>query len=184
MKTINLLPPDRQSLLRLEGIFRALLSVIWLSLLSFALVFLVQLGVKFYLQSQAAGIKESIARLETQVKKQENVATESKINDLNNLIADYKNFSQDTPKWYNIVKALAALPPDGVTINSFSIDFKTLVIQISGTAATRDEVIKLHDNILADDKEFYGIDYPLENINSPNNISYHYTFTARDTLLK
>ncbi len=184
MKIINLLPPARQQLFKQEAIFRTLLWLIGISVFSFILVIACQLGVKFYLQNQARAISQNIETLQNQVKKQENSTTIKQINDFNNFITDYKNLGQAIPKWSKVVKAFAALPPAGVSVNSFSADFTAKTIQISGQSPSRELVIQLYNNILNDDKEFYGIDYPLENVAQPANISYHFTFKVREELLK
>jgi len=184
MRVINLLPPARQKLLEQEVVFGALLRFMGYSMLGFVLVIGAQFGVKLYLQNQAASIGDNIARLQSQVKKQENATTKEDIANINNYIADYKDLSQGIPKWSKVLKAFALLPPPGVVINSFSPDFDTKTITITGTALTRDAVIQLYNNILADSKEFTGIDYPLENVAAPKNNFFHFTFTVNDSLLK
>ncbi len=184
MKIINLLPPARQKLLEQEAVFRALLALMGYSVLGFGLVVGAQFGVKLYLQNQATSIGASIAQLQSQVKRQENASTKKDIADINNYITDYKDLSSGIPKWSKVLKAFAVLPPPGVVISSFAPDFQSKKIIITGTASTRDVVIQLYNNILADSKEFYGIDYPLENVAAPKNDSFHFTFQVVDSLLK
>lgn len=184
MKTINLLPPARQKLMLQEAVFSTLLTLIALSVVGFALVIGVQFGVKLYLDNQATFIADSISQLQVQVQKQENATTKQDIADINNYISDYKKLSQDIPKWSQVLKAFAVLSPPGVVIGSFNPDFKTLEINITGTAPNRDVVIQLYYSILADNKEFTGIDYPLENVATAKNNSFHFKFNVVDTLLK
>jgi hypothetical protein len=176
MKIINLLPAPRQQLLRQEAVFRSVLSFIWVTLFSFVIVIAVQVGVKVYLQAQDYSINNSIKVLQAQVDSQENSAVKKQVTSINNLITDYKNFSTAIPKWSRVLKAFAPLPPPGVTISSLTIDLSQKTIRINGAALTREQVIQLYNNILLDDKEFYGIDYPLENVAHPANVSFHFTF--------
>lgn len=184
MKIINLLPKPRQELLRQEATFRSLLSFFWISLFTFALVIAVQAGVKIYLQTQGNAINNSIEILQAQVKKQENSTVKKQITVINNYIADYKNLSTGIPKWSKVLKAFAPLPPRGVVVNSFVIDFNKKSVNINGTAPTRELVIELYNNILQDEKEFYNIDYPLENVAKPKDISFHFTFYIKDEVIK
>lgn len=183
-KTINLLPAARRQQIRQEAVFGALMSLIWISIFSFLVVIAAQFGVKLYLQNQAASINDSIQRLQSQDNKQENTTIKQQIGDINNLIADYKTLAVGIPKWSKMVKAFAVLPPAGVTITSFNVDFSTHQIIITGTSPTRELVIQLYNNILADNAEFYNLDYPLENVARPTNISFHFEFTVRDSVLQ
>jgi len=184
MKTINLLPKNRQQELHYEVTLHALWVVVGLSLASFALVFLAQFATKFYLEIQAKNIKNQITLLQGQVDKQENAQVKAQVKAINDTVSDYKNLADASPKWSKVVKAFTNLPPDGVKINSFSVDIATKAVNITGIAPTRDLVIQLYNNILADPSEFYNIDYPLENIAKPANINFHFTFFVKDTLLQ
>jgi Tfp pilus assembly protein PilN len=184
MRVINLLPKIQQRELRFEALLRSLWMVFWLTLFSFCLVFMVQFGLRFYLQVQAGSIKEQIAELQTQVAKQEKSDIKTKVNEANNFIADYNSLAAASPKWSKLIKAFAPLVPDNLRINSLTVDPLTKAVNIYGISPTRELVIKLYNNILSDPKEFYNINYPLENVAKPKNISFHFTFFYRDDLIK
>lgn len=184
MKTINLLPKTKQQELRYEIILHGLWVVVSLSLLSFALVFLVQFATKFYLQYENYSIKDEVAQLQAQVNKQQNTEIKAKIEAVNNLVSDYQNLAGSSPHWSKVIKAFAPLPPAGLKISSFSIDSVNRTVNINGLSPTRDLVILLYNNILKDSNDFYGIDYPLENVANPVNVSFHFTFNIQDKLLQ
>ena len=184
MKTINLLPKSRQEDIYYESILRSLLSIIRLSVLSFAIVLLVQFAVQFYLAQYSKDIAAQITESQSQVSKQNTSEINTQITALNNTITDYKNLAGASPVWSNVLAAFAPLPPDGVDISSFSVDITGKSVTISGYAPTRDLVIQLYNNILADTKDFYNVDYPLENIVNPTNVNFHFTFYVKDSLLK
>jgi hypothetical protein len=75
------------------------------------------------------------------------------------------------------------LPPLTVHIGTLEANVTKKQITITGYGAERDPVIALHDVIFADKDHFKNVDYPLENIAQPSNISFHYTFTIQDSLL-
>jgi len=184
MKTINLLPKTRQQELRYEIILYSLWVVVSLSLVSFVLVFLVQFATKFYLQYQDNTIKQQVAQLQSQVNKQQNTEIKAKIEAVNNLVSDYLNLAKSSPHWSKVIKAFAPLPPPGIKISRFSIDPGQKMVAISGLSPTRELVILLYNNILQDTDDFYGIDYPLENVVNPVNVSFHFTFKIQDKLLQ
>lgn len=184
MKSINLLPKPRQLLLKDEAVFRSLLVFIWISIFSFAAVLAVQYGVKIYLQGQSSSIHQNVQQLQAQIKKDENSNLKAQVEEVNNNIADYKNLSDASPKWSRVLKAFAVLPPPGIKIDSFNINLAAKSVIITGASPTRELVIQLYNIILNDDKEFYNIDYPFENVAKPTNISFHFDFLIRDSLLK
>ena len=183
-KTINLLPKPRQQELHSDSLLHSLWLVVILTGLSFAAVFLVQFGTKFYLQLQSQSIHDQILALQAEVDKQQNTDVKTKVQAVNNLIGDYHNLVVAAPQWSKIVKAFLPLPPVGLKINSFTISVSNKSINITGLSPTRELVIQLYNNILSDQKDFYGIDYPLENVVSPTDDPFHFTFFIQDKLWK
>ena len=184
MRTINLLPKVRQQEVRYEAILRGLWVFLALSLLSFGLVFIVQLGTRIYLQAKQSSIKAEIVGLQKLVNKKENADLKKKIQDLNSIIADYNALGASSPKWSKVIKAFAVLPPQEIKINSFSVEASKKMVTITGYSSTREAVIQLYNNILQDEENFYNIDYPLENVAKPKNVVFHFSFFAQDKLLQ
>ncbi len=184
MKIINLLPKVRQQEVRYDAIFYSVQTVAIMSVMSFALVFLCQFGVRFYITGQTASLQEEINTLKTQVEKKENGDVKAKVKTANDLILDYKNLIDASPKWSKVIKAFASLPPDGIKVNSLNIDPVLKRITINGFSPTRELTIQLYNIILNDKKDFNGIDYPIENVAKPDNVSFHFSFNINDDLLK
>lgn len=184
MKIINLLPQPRQRELYYDSILRNLWMVVLCSALSFVVVFLAQFGTKLYLEMQESLMKSQIQSLKTEIGKQENATVKDKIKTANGLIGDYNKLATGSPKWSQLVKAFVVLPPDGVKINNFTVNPQTKSITITGLSPTRELVIALHDAILNDKDHFFGIDYPFENVALPTNVSFHFTFFYKDSVIK
>jgi len=184
MRIINLLPKFRQRELYYDSILHGLLTLVIFSFFSFALVFLAQFGTKFYLQIQAGEIKAEIKDLQTQVGKQENSDVKAQVKAANDLISDYQKLVNASPKWSKLVKLFVPLPPQGLKINSFSVNPSSRTIQITGISPTRELVIALYNNILQEKTDFYGIDYPLENIVQETNINFHFTFFYKSNIIQ
>ena len=183
MKIINLLPKPRQEELYFEQMLSRLVMVLWLSLASFLLVFGVQLGTRIYLERELSKVSADSDALKSQVNKSGNEQLKKTIKGINDYITDFKKLS-NTPKWSRVLEAFAALPPAEVGITSFNLDFKNKSVVIQGFAASREDVKQLYDNILADEKNFYGVDYYFENIARPKNNEFHFSFFIKDELLQ
>ncbi len=184
MRLINLLPKSRQHEIHYEAMLRGLWIFATMSIFSFALVFLIQLGTKFYLQIEAKVFATEITDLQGQVNRQENADLKSKIKTVNNTVSDFNKLAGASPKWSKVVEAFALLPPPGTRINSMVLDSGRKSITITGNADTRENVIQLYNNILEDSKNFYKIDYPLENVAKSTNINFHFTFLIQSQLLE
>ncbi|MCL5666536.1 MAG: hypothetical protein M1383_02090 [Patescibacteria group bacterium] len=183
-KTINLLPKSRQQELKYELVLHGLVMAIYLSIASFALVFLVQGAARLYLLQQDKVVQAEIEQLKKEENKGAYAGVKAQIQTLNNVITDYKNLAENSPKWSQVLKAFAPLPPPGIKINTMVINVSKKTITITGTSLTRELVIRLYDIIRQHDGEFYNIDYPLENVVKPANITFHFTFNIRDSLIK
>lgn len=184
MKDINLLPTNRQRELYYETILESATAVLWISILSFVLVFVAQFGVKIYLQNKSRDIDAQIKQLQGQVSKDQNAKIKAQIGVVNSQISEYQDLAGSIPKWSKVLLAFAPLPPAGLSINSFSVDAAQKSVTINGHSPTRELVLRLYNNIRQDDKDFYNIDYPLENLINATNVSFHYTFLIRAGLLK
>ncbi len=184
MRIINLLPKKRQKEIRYVKFLNGLFLVMWISLASFAVVFILQFMAKAYLQGRLSSVEREIEQLKQQVNKQDNAQIKAEIVNINNKILDSKNLAESSPKWSKVLKAFAVLPPDGVRINSFNVDPAEKVVTIRGFAPTRELAIELYDIIKADSENFYNVNYPLENLVKATDVSFYYKFYIRESLLK
>lgn len=184
MKIINLLPKEKQKELTYRRILRVVIYLILISGFSFALVLLLQFGMKEFLLGQEARLNLSIENLKEQVGKEENAVLKNRIQSLNNLTSDYKTLSSNLPKSSKIIRAFAPLMPSGIKITNMKIDIVRKTVEINGFSQSREQVIKLYDNIAAANKDFPNIDYPLENVAKPLNINFHFTFNFSDSVIQ
>ena len=107
MRLINLLPKSRQHELRYDAMLRGLWVFITMSIFSFALVFLAQLGTKFYLQIEASVFVSEISELQGQVSKRENAELKTKIKTVNDTVSDFNNLVNASPKWSRVMAAFS-----------------------------------------------------------------------------
>lgn len=183
-KVINLLPKSRLKDLYQETIFYRLLSVVWLTVFSFTIVIGVQIYAQFQLQRELDSYQGQVDQLRQQVNKKENSELKDRIKNLNNIIGDYKNLSAGIPKLSKVLVAFAALPPEGVSINSMAIDPIKKTAVVSGFSPTRDGVIDFYNALVSDSQNFNNVDYPLQHIVKATDVPFQFTFSIQDQLLK
>lgn len=184
MKIINLLPKAKQQELRYEELFHsvAMASVLVGIFLLFGLV--MQLGVRLYLTQEKSAIEKNIEDVKRTANKQENNDIKNKVKLVNAQMNDFQSLAATTPAWSKVLIAFSNQVPDGVKINQFTAELNTKKIIITGQSPTREQVIALYNNISQDTKDFHDIDYPLENVARPTDVSFHFTFFIQDKLLK
>lgn len=184
MKLINLLPKEKQQELRHLRLLSTVMSLIWLTAASFVFVLLFQFGAKAFLQGQASRLAHNIESLKELASKEENTSVKNKVLELNNLVGDYKTLSSSLPKVSKVLRIFAPLVPEGVRITTIRIDPVRKTAEINGSSLTRELVIKLYNNIVAAEKNFPNIDYPLENVAKPFNIDFHFSFNISDEVMR
>jgi|SRR6185503_5151561 len=184
MKFVNLLPKFKQQEIVYETYFHSLIFFIELALVSLALLFVAQFGVRLFLDQQIRQHDRDITALHLIVDKQDNAELKKQITIVNGFVTDFSELDNMTPAWSKVLRAFATHIPDGVSIRALSTDYAKAEIEIRGVAETRDQVIQLHDNIERDTDNFLNIDYPLENISQPTDVNFHFTFSIQESLLK
>lgn len=184
VKTINLLPKQRQSELVLRSWYRGLLHLYAFSTATFVLVALLFVGVGAYLRIADSSLKQEADALRQQSAKQENADLKKQIATVNNQITDYTGLATAVPRWSVLLKEFAEVVPEGVQIQNFNVDSTKRLVSVSGFAPTRELVIRLYDNIVQDAENFTGIDYPLENVTRPTNINFRFTFMVNEQVLQ
>ncbi len=183
MKIINLLPKDKQKELYYEGIFRSFVVLIELSLITVAVVFVGQIVTKLYLERQQSVIVAEIEQLKRQSNREENAELKKRIAFINSEITDFKTLIDATPAWSRVLRAFAAQVPPDLVITNLQGNLSKKQIDIRGTSPTREAVIALYNNISQDRAEFENIDYPLENVQKPTDVAFHFTFYIKDSFI-
>jgi hypothetical protein len=184
MKIINLLPRDRQQELRYEKMYRSMVRFAELSAITFVVVFALQFMTRLYLGQQARVLNTEIEQAQRSSNKQENATLKQRIKTINTEIGDYNLLAMGTPAWSRVLAAFAAQMPEGMTLDTFKADLVKKKIDVHGISPSRELVIQLYNNISRDDKEFFNIDYPLENVQRATEVPFHFTFFIKDELLK
>jgi translation elongation factor EF-4 len=63
-------------------------------------------------------------------------------------------------------------------------DTKTKKLEVRGFSPTRELVLEFYYNIKDDTDNFASINYPLENVSRPTDVSFLFTIELKESLLK
>ncbi len=184
MKIINLLPRHKQQELRYEDLFHSVFRACGVAVLILLAVLIAQIGEKFYLNYSAQNFVTETESIRKATNKSENTQLKETIKLSNAQMTDYKTLTDTVPNWAHVLADFASQVPPGVTINGFSASMETKKIMITGQSPTREAVIQMYTNINGDTANFKDIDYPLENVAKPTDVTFHYSFTVKDEALK
>jgi Tfp pilus assembly protein PilN len=184
MKVINLLPALRQKDLRFQRWFAALRRLLIIVAVSILIVVAGQMSAFLYLRYEKGILDDRIEQLQSVSKQKENAEVKQEIQSINDTISDFKLLAGQTPHWSKVIIAFANLVPPGVKINSLVTDLATKKITIQGYSTTREQVILLYTNIKTAEKDFFDIDYPLENVSKAVDVPFHFTFSVREELFQ
>ncbi len=184
MKLVNLLPKRKQQELRFERFYRACLTFLGLSWAVYLFAFAGQYATKLYLGSVEKDLVAQNSNLRRQVDKQDNASVKQQVKELNGFITDYQQLASTTPRWSKVLRAFSELPPDGVQVTSVTADVGRRTVSIRGFAPEREQVIEFYNRIRADADHFEAVDYPLENVERPRNVSFHFSFVVKDSVLR
>ncbi|MFA5029252.1 MAG: PilN domain-containing protein [Patescibacteria group bacterium] len=166
MITLNLLSPKQKKELKTKRIYLALKELLMLFLLFTALIAILLIVSRYFLEQQLASlITRNINAIQISQKTNEEVVLINK--KINNVYKIQKNFQ----KWSDFLTNLSKLTPAGVSYNLVKIYQQNSQLEIQGIAKTRNDLLELKKNLEADER-FYDIDLPLNNLLVKENNSF------------
>ncbi len=95
-----------------------------------------------------------------------------------------KTLIDGAPTWSKAVRQISTHVPVGVKVNTIISDTKTKKVEVRGYSPTREEVLEFYNAIKEDKENFKSINYPLENVSRPIDVSFIFTIELNDSLLK
>lgn len=181
---INLLPKSRQQQLKYRSWYVAGVRIFSVGVASFIVMTIFLAVGNFYIKAINRNLENEVQDLQQTASSKENSELKKQIGEINNRIADYNNLAGGLPKWSGFLSKFASVVPEGVQIQSLSVDAVARRAQIQGFAPRRELVIALYELIKSDAESFEDIDYPLENVSRAENVNFHFTFIVKEDLLR
>jgi Tfp pilus assembly protein PilN len=183
MKEINILPKLRQKELAYEALFFGLVRLVEVAALTFVFVLLGQLIVWSYMRATEVSLQNKITKIAQITNKEDNAKLKAQIREINGQITDYKSLLDYNPTWSKVVKQLTADLPSGVKIINVTGDSKLKKIEVRGYSPTRELVIDFYNQVQNDKSNFKSINYPLENVSKPTDVTFSFIIQLEDSLL-
>lgn len=176
MKRINLLPKTAQKEISLD-IFAQKLFNFWIVVLvSFVVLFLLALGSQIFLNKKIGSTAREIVVKQAQLTSSDNQQLEQQVIALNDQIKIIEDLKVRHYYWSEALLELANLMPADLQVSILSLDRSTNKIDVIGTGGSRESVIQFWANVKKS-KYFSDINFPLTNLEKPNNAPYTYTLT-------
>jgi len=167
MIRINLLSPKKKEEVKLKRIYASIKDIVMLFLLFALIISIMLLGSKFFLQNQ---LTELLTQNATRIDAVEKIS--KKIILANVKINGMEKIQNNFQKMSAVFEELANITPSGAYYSSVQIYRETGIIQLRGTASTRQDLLKLQDN-LNNSELFQDIDLPLSDLLSKENNSFN-----------
>ena len=178
MKIINLLPKQQQKAIKLELVFSQMLKF-WVWIIASLVVFFgLIFATKFYLNHNITQTQNQITANQSVLNSSDYKDLQDQILQLNSSLREINNLRSQHYYWSQALIALSALIPKTVQLNQLTIDRSSGKVDITGQAATRDDVINIWSQVIKSDY-FKNINFPLANLEKAKVADFTYTFYVK-----
>ncbi len=180
---MNLLPKEKQEELFYSKMFHSIVVAFQIGFIILLLGLMTQIVLYVYLDNESKNTEAMVLNAKTETGKKEYADQRAQVRVVNTKMRDFQTLLDNTPKWSSVFNAFAKNIPPDVKITTFTANRQTKKVQIQGVSPTRELVIQLYNNINNDKEFFNGIDYPLENVTKPLDVSFKFTFNINEGIL-
>lgn len=178
MLTISLLPPEQKKEYKME-LNRRLIVFYSIGLLTIIGIFIGLLfSITVYLDIQNDALNQQIIILETAPKAKEIRGLELAIKDFSNLLSKARTIKASLYAFHPFFRDINSIMPQGVYVNTLSVDRQTQKASLTGFAPTRAEVIGFKDG-LGKLPWVKLVDSPLSNLIKERNINFSFTIDLK-----
>jgi len=183
MIRLNLLPPQEKEILAHEENRRWVVyygsAVILILLVFLGLLGAIWFGINIQLNSAV----NALDSIKTSFKGQNLKTQQTAIVALNKYLARIENIQKNQKDYSSLLILLTNLIPEGVRLESFSVDEKDAAT-LTGFAAKREQVLALQENI-NNSGLFEKVESPLSNLVKQTDIEFTFTFNLKpDAFIK
>lgn len=163
---LNIVPDNLKKEIQHRLIYESYKKFLGLVLICVCVYAITVLFALFFIQQYFV---ETINKTNIITKSTENYT--NKVNETNNQISTMTNIQNEFVKWSSLLKILSENISDGISLNQLTLSREKNTIHLSGTAAARDDLLKLKDFLDRLDF-FHQINFPISNLLERNNINF------------
>lgn len=181
MIKLNLLPLQEKKTLALEETQRWIVfygsAILGILLIFVALLGIIWVSITIQLKSASNNFEAIQSSFRGQDLKTQQVA----VSNLNSYLEKINAIQKNQKSYSNFLINLAEIIPDGVRLNTFSLDDKNEAV-LNGYAQRRELVILLKDSL--EKSDFFGdVESPLSNLVKQTDINFYFKFKLRPNVL-
>lgn len=168
MININLLSPAQKQEIKTKRLYMVIKEMIMLVLLFTAIIAILMVLSRYYLEQQLALL---IERNNLQIQANQEINVE--ILKINKKLDGVGKIQKGFKRWSEFFIKLSAITPNNISYNFLKIYQKDgqAEVQIEGTAKTRQDLLKLKDQLVAS-KLFDKVDLPTSNLLAKENNNF------------
>lgn len=178
---LNLLPEDKKTFLKERVRSRFVFSQMLMILFCHAMYLLILLGAFFALEHNEASFQGVTQQLESKESHKELLEIEKKFQEVNKKVEIATKLNGEQLHFSGLLLMLDHILPAGVKLSSVST--KDFVVNISGKAAERNDIVLLEKN-LNGESCFTSIDIPPSVWLSPKDIVFQISFAVKKECMK
>lgn len=179
---INLLPPEEQKQIILER-YNSQIAVfgLWVILSLTSMIGIIFLAEIIFSYTLTSG-KEEIAAQNLELTRVQDPSIMKRVEELNRDIQNFQTFQKQDLDFSPYLAELQKILPIGLTLDSITLKRENKRIEVTGRAANRAQVLVFR-NYIIDSEYFENVNFPLYNLESPENVKWKYRFylkTSKD----
>jgi Tfp pilus assembly protein PilN len=178
---LDLLPSEKKKELKKKRAFLKIIRNEFLFSVPIAALFLIIATVNFSLNIKSQDIDRSLNSDNSQKEYQELASYEKKFSEDNSKIDYISKLQKNYLNWLGVFDKLNNVVPDDVYLTNLSTN--DYVISLAGKAKTRDEFLKLQENIKSESC-FSDIKAPLSSLASKQDVVFQIDFSVKEDCLK
>lgn len=177
---INLLPPEEQKQIALLSKQGLVLRYCGALLISFAAFAAALFGAQFLLAEQLQSVEADLAARTQALHQLETAKVRGEVENFNRDLKNFTIMEKTQDHWSAIFGELAGVLPAGMTIDSIHVvpEGAAIKVAVAGRGGNRAAVLRLRENILLSEL-FFGVNFPLKNLERPQDTPWTYRFYAK-----
>lgn len=166
MISLNLLSPDQKKDLKTKRIYMAIKELVMLALLFAALIGMLLVLAKYFLEEQLVNLIEKNAA---------DIRNSQEINNqilaINKKLSTAKDIQDDFKKWSYLIKQVTELTPAGIYYNNYEIYHREKQLVLTGVAPNRQTLLSLQQALEASPL-FASVQLPLSDLIEKENNNF------------
>jgi len=177
---LDLLPEEKKEEIKRKRKFFKIIHNEFLFLIPISAFFLILMTINLSLEMKAKELGASVNSNSSQKDYKELEEYEDKFNQINSKISNISKIQSSHLNWLSIFYKISNNIPENVYISDLvTIDYQ---VSLAGKAKTRDDFLKMQDNIKSDDC-FFNINVPLSSLVSKKDVEFQINFDVKKECL-